>query len=108
MEHLVIRSPSKSKKNTRDELIRIAVGKYYDALDLLKYAGEDFDAISEWKRARAAKFEATMRAAVHEFEETYGSPRRQDGFPPHVWEACHQSENIREFDRARIASLLAT
>ena len=92
------RDPKPGTRAHRNMLISIAVGKYYDALDLLRYAGEDDDQTSIWQRERAAKCEAKMRAAVEEFERLYGKPKRSDGFPLNVWESCHQALNIRQFE----------
>ncbi|GAA4182792.1 hypothetical protein [Shinella granuli] len=92
------RDPKPGTRAHRNMLISIAVGKYYDALDLLKYAGDDDDQTSIWQRERAAKCEAKLRAAVDEFERLYGKPKRSDGFPLNVWECCHQPVDVRQFD----------
>lgn len=100
-----------AKKNTekrgRNELVCIAIGRYYDALDHYKYAGSDADLASVWHRERAVKYEATMRAVVQEFERTYGKPKRSDELPVYIWECCRQQKNVREFDRAWTADRLA-
>ncbi|MGN7294707.1 hypothetical protein [Rhizobium sp. SAFR-030] len=95
------------EKRGRNELVCIAIGKYYDALDHYKYAGTDADPPSVWHRERAVKYEATMRAAVQEFERTYGKPKRSDELPIYIWECCRQQKNVREFDGAWTAAQLA-
>lgn len=96
---------SNPKARSRAMLSCIAVGKYYDALDHLKYAGNDMDHVSIRQRERGAFAESVMRGAVAEFERTYGQPRRRDAFPYHVWDACHQPLNVLEFDMARQVTL---
>lgn len=93
------------KKDTRAELSCIAVGKYYEALDLLKYAGDDTDDRSVRLRERGALAESVMREAVSAFERSYGEPKRRDDFPHHVWDCCQQPLNVRQFDMAWQASL---
>jgi hypothetical protein len=102
---MTVMKDRKTDQRSRTMLSCIAVGKYYDAIDYLKFAGADQDERSVRLRERGERAESVMREAVAEFERSYGEPKRRDDFPHHVWECCHQPLNVRQFDMAWQASL---